>query len=317
MSVQDIVRTLYGTYEPTNIWAFEFRKHKGGTITTIFFQLPPESEKVTEGQRADLTATLTGGYITDFGNDFKPIRITGSTHFFYAGPSADGAEIDGYTEFIKLRYMISRYRDYTMTPGGKLHAPMFSGVGLANVDALTRFVRMYGGLADKIDVIYHNFDYDEHWRVKVDELSIDRDKTDPFSIRYDISMRAYQRDIGVSLLRPPNQKLKSTNMVNDIVEWMKNISPETLPAQTPKITLQNSPIPAAQTTGANNPQIPTALAENYTLYYLNQRLIRLRGFLEWANNQIYTGVMTTDRALRKASDMAANPNNYDIELSLV
>ncbi len=317
MSVQDIVRTLYGSYEPTNLWAFEFRKHRGPMITTIFLQLPPESEKVTETEHADLTATLTGGYLTDYGSDFKAIRVAGSSHFFYAGPSADGAEIDGYTEFIKLRYMLSRYRDYTMTPGGKLHAPIFSSVGLANVDALTRFVKQHGGLADKIDVIYHNYDYDEHWYIKVDELSIDRDKSDPFTIKYDISMRGYQRDIGISLLRTVNQQLKSTKMVNDIVEWMKNISPETLPAQTPKITLQNSPIPAAQTTGSSNPPVPPDLTEDYNLYYLNERLTRLRGFLEWANSQIYTGAMTVDRALRKASDMASNPNNYNIEISLV
>lgn len=216
MSVQDIMISLFNVYEPTGIFSFEFRRPTGQQITEIFFLLPPESESVEEPQRSSLTPTLRGGYYTDFGNDFKPIKISGSTHLFYGGSTNNPSKeygstenigvsgyIDGFTEFIKLRYMLIRYRDYTLTKDGKITAPDFAAPEVSRVNTLKRFVQKLveegdGALIDEIEVIYHNYDKDDHFKVRVERFTSSSDKSDPWSIRYDISLEAYEVDTQTS-----------------------------------------------------------------------------------------------------------------------
>lgn len=308
MAVQDIIRGLYGTYEPTNIYSFEFRNSfTGKKITEIFFQLPPESVEVNESQRADLTPTLTGGYVCDFGNEFKNIKIAGSTHFYHVANSNDGSvPFDGYTEFMKLRFMIIRYRDYTMTRGGKLKSPSFSGQGLGNVNALKNFAKKYGSLAGTIDVIYHDYDYDEHFQVKVDEFTVRRSKEDVFSIMYDLSMRGFQVDQSKAANRKPKKIKKTVQSLNDAIQQMKNFHAESLPSQIPKITLKQSPLPDPNTTSDTAPPITADLVNSERLYSLNRRLMRTRGYYEWALDQVRANVMSMRHALRTANDYLNN-----------
>lgn len=219
MAVSDILIALYGHYEPTGMYSFEFRKvGNGKTIAEIFMLLPPESVSVKEPQRSELLPTLSGGYLADFGNDFKPITVKGSTHFFYAGTSKNPAKqfgttgsttafgdfdpqnyLDGFAEFIKLRFIISRYRDYTMTPDGKLaKLPDMSLKELRGMKKLSEFVTSQrgkkGALADVIEVIWHDYDYADHWKVKINSFESFRDKGDPWTINYTIDMIAYELD---------------------------------------------------------------------------------------------------------------------------
>jgi len=214
MAVAEILKTINGFYEPTGVYSFEFRESStGDLITEIYFLLPPESVSVSEAQRSDLQPTLTGGYLTDFGNEFKQITVQGSTHFFYGGTTRLPAKeygssknlgvagfIDGYDEYLKLRFMIMRYRDYTLTNDGRLHnEPTFTSLGLADVSALGDHVRASlvngnGVLADQIDMIWHDYDYDDHWRVKINDFSTSRTKEDPWSIMYTINMTAFEQD---------------------------------------------------------------------------------------------------------------------------
>lgn len=212
MAVSQILIALHGNYDPTGVYSFEFKSSGNGkTIAEIFFILPPESVKVTEPQRSELIPTLTGGYYVDYGNEFKDIVVSGSSHFYYAGSTRNPSKefrsvsllglddyIDGYTEFLKLRFMLSRYRDYTLTRDGKLTAPNFSGKQLASTRALKDFVSNQtveeGALSDQIDVIFHDYDYDDHWYVRIDSVSFNRSKDDPWTVVYNIDMQAYEQD---------------------------------------------------------------------------------------------------------------------------
>lgn len=224
MSVAELLLALHGHYEPTGVYSFEFKqKGDGKKITEIFLILPPESVKFTEPQRSMLMPTLTGGYYVDYGNEFKEISISGSSHFYYAGSSRNPSKeygrtlslgleeyIDGYSEFLKLRFMLSRYRDYTLTKNGKLKTSEFGGKELASTKALKNFVNKQiesgkGALADQIDVIFHDYDYDDHWYVRINSLSMSRSKDDPWTVTYNLSMQGYEQDTKQTSWRASNK----------------------------------------------------------------------------------------------------------------
>lgn len=276
------MNALYGSYEPTGMYSVEFRNRKSGSkITEIFFMLPPESVKVREKQRATITPTLGSGYIADHGNEFKDITVQGSSHFYYAGtarnPAAQyGAQngaapsdyIDGFTEFIKLRFMLMRYRDYVMTPNSKLIAPNFgSAPDLAGVNGLKAWVNNQlddgaGALADDVECVWHDYDYDDHFKVKVDSYEAARSKDDPWTVSYDIQMTGYEVDDRASsaVVRAPNIKkatpLELLKRANDqagpeSVETM----PDSLPIASPSTTtLQTTAVTSVPNqTGSGDP----------------------------------------------------------------
>jgi len=155
MAIQDILTSLYGIYTPTGVYSFEFRTHSGKKITEVFFMLPPENISVKEPTFSELMPTLSGGYLVDFGQGFKPINISGSLHYYMVGSSkqplalrhsnnevSSSESIDGFTEFRKLRYALIRYRDYVMTEKGrKTLPPSGSTTELDSVKALDQYVR--------------------------------------------------------------------------------------------------------------------------------------------------------------------------------
>jgi len=231
MAVQEIMKALHGNYEPTGVYSFEFRKVGGDIITEIFMLLPPESITVSEPQRSEIVPTLGGGYIVDFGNEYKEISISGQSHFFYVGSTRKPASqlgrsfeilpenlIDGFSEFIKLRYLISRYRDYTLTPDSRVISPDFSLRDLASVEALKTFVKGAvedgdGALIDQIELLWHDYDADDHFKVKVERFSMSRNKDDPHTITYDLSLIAYEVDT------------PKTDSGSFLVTFLKKISP--------------------------------------------------------------------------------------------
>ncbi len=306
MGVQDIVSALYGTYIPANVYSFEFRKTKNdSTICEIFLLLPPESVTVTEGQRAELLPTIGGGYYSDYGNEFKDIRISTNTHFFFAMKQGD-VEIDGYTEFMKIRFMLSRYRDYTLTRGSKLIAPNFAAMGLGNVEALRQFADRYGGLADDISVVWHDYDYDDHFYIKVDSFSATREKRDPFSVQLDIAMKAYQVDHNATgaVMKKPEKRQTTAEWINDVVNIMKTQHPESMSLTVPKFTPNDTPSPIPSMGDMEAIDIPSGMFGNERAYTMNIRLRIFRSYLEWAIGMIQSGVMSADRALTQAASMA-------------
>jgi len=241
MAVADILKALHGFYTPTGMYSFEFKQTNGKPICEIFFILPPGSVTVTESPRSELIPTLTGGYLADFGNDFKDIQIQGETHFYYAGSTRNPAKeygstdnvnvedfVDGYSEFIKLRFMISRYRDYTMTKNGKLsNAPSFNLKSLAQTRALKNFVtnqlrNKESALSDKIEMIWHDYDYDDHYKCKVESLSMPRDKSDPWTVQYNIILKGYEVDTKASIISKYSKTVKKS--VAQLMQDVSNIS---------------------------------------------------------------------------------------------
>ncbi len=231
MAVSDILFALHGNFVPTGVYSFEYRTGAGKKITEIYFMLPPKSIDWDESQRSVLQPTLTGGYLSDYGNEFKSCVISGECHFYYVGnpkmpatsfgksgttnPTVgtkfgnvgnggvsyafvDGL-LDGYTEYRKLLFMCMRYRDYTMTRNGKIVAPDFSGQALAPVNALKnhiRFLLSSGGnaLAPKINVIWHDYDKDDHFFVRIGNFRSSQNDADPWTIKYTIDLEAYAVD---------------------------------------------------------------------------------------------------------------------------
>lgn len=295
MAVSQVMIALYGSYEPTGMYSFEFRRPDGGRISEIFFLLPPESASTKESQRASLIPTLKGGFLADHGNEFKEISLAGSSHFFYAGSTkhpggagrtigqfgqqANGQQqssfIDGYTEFIKLRYMVSRYRDYTLTPDGKINAPDFTGEGLGSTSALKKFVedqvdKGRGALANQVDMIYHDYDYDEHWFVKVDSLRIDRNKGDPWTIKYNIELKAYQWDDrkassysspSARIQSQSKKKLTSSEQIKELIDQSSSVHLYSVP-ETVNLSTAGGivPLPSAEVAQEGDVQNP-AFAE--------------------------------------------------------
>lgn len=257
MAVQDILFALNGTYVPTGVYSFEYRTGAGNKITEIYFMLPPNSISWDESQRSVLQPTLTGGYLSDYGNEFKTCSIGGECHFYYIGnpktpaksygntigaaslqilgdPGENGF-LDGYVEYRKLLYMCMRYRDYTMTRTGKVIAPDFSGQALGPVNALKNHVRQAvsngkGALANKIVTVWHDYDKDDHFLVRIGNFRSAQSADDPWTIKYTIELEAYMVDTknaggtrltGASVSTTNNKKLSVQSIID---KWYKVIT---------------------------------------------------------------------------------------------
>ena len=219
-------------YQPTAAFSFEFFSRNpingevGARIAEIFFLLPPEEYSLQEGYRVTINKTAAGGWVDDFGNDFKKLRVSGSLYSYYTGFPATNATgitafgqdvaqnamraanagiqsatggllnvpglggLSGLDEFFKLRYIVSRFRDLnqSMYGGARFPAdpPPVAGATELYAAILTQ---MEGkALASQYMVLYHDYDDDNHFEVVFDDFSMRRDKGDPFTIQYNISM---------------------------------------------------------------------------------------------------------------------------------
>lgn len=306
MAIQQILQSLYGVYSPTGMYSFEFiNRREKKSIVEIFMMLPPETVSVTELQRASLTPTITGGFISDFGNEFKDITISGSQNFFYVGLPANPVSIvppensldvlDGYTEFLKLRYMLIRYRDYTMTKNSKVKGPNFGNASqdLAKVEGFKNWVKSQveekkkGSLADAVDVIWHNYDDDDHFLIKIEQFSYSRDRRDPFSVTYTITAKAYGIwDAGLITLSAPQKKELPKEWLNDLVQKMKYVHPETIPDKTDstaEISLHC--------------QGELKIFQNEKIVQADNNIRTMRSSIYTANDDIQAGIVSIRRSL--------------------
>jgi len=311
MGVQDIMRAYFGKYEPTNVYAFEFRNHKNGRkIATVYLSLPPESVTVDETQRAKLTPTIGGGYLTDFGNEFKDITIAGTSHFYNVN-SAGGmgnqfSPTDGYTEFIKLRYILSRIRDYSLSKDNKYTRPNFTGDALKQVRELSKFAMTNGFLADKVDVIWHDYDYDEHFFVKIERLAISREKADPWTIKYDIQLKAYQVDdraANSATMKNPEKREYKTDWINNVHTLLQTCHPASMPTSFPQLSIYDTPAPLSNTNRSGSTTMPADTGNNDSIYALNEKLRSQRMNLSWAVGMMQSGVMSPERSLTRADNL--------------
>lgn len=282
MAVQDILLALNGSYVPTGVYSFEYRTGLGKKIAEIYFMLPPKSISWDEPQRSVLQPTLTGGYLSDYGNEFKTCSITGECHFYYIGnpknpakaygatinnPSvqvvgdvARGGLIDGYTEYRKLLYMCMRYRDYTMTKNGKIISPIFDGQALGPVNALKNHVNQgissgRGALANKIVTVWHDYDKDDHFLVRIASFKSAQEDGDPWTIKYTIDLEAYMVDTkstgrdkltGIGFSESKEKKVDYQSLID---KWNKVIAETHLESRPDERTIEN---PAKTTITVSN-----------------------------------------------------------------
>lgn len=226
---------LLSSFTPTAAYSFEFfKKNQDGSVNfgarvgdEIFFLIPPEESSIKEGYRISINKTIGGGWVNDFGNDFKKIRLQGSLYSYFlgylkesvnedqglngiatgasrAGTSAVNAvlqsvsgglldispRVSGFDEFMKLRFVLSRWRD---TKESKLVDQVSSRT--ANSTFFDKFgekrgnIKKLSGLSYKdLAVVYHDYDDNNHYEVVIESAEFTRSKSDPFTMNYSIEM---------------------------------------------------------------------------------------------------------------------------------
>jgi len=203
-----LIQQLTGTFTLTGLYSFEFVDKKRNTITEIFFMIPPKKKDVTEITRSTTNPTLSSNYNTDAGNGTKTINLQGELYFPYVGDpknpvARDSSQaenpIDGMTEFFKLRWMLIRYRDYTMTKNGKVDIPVSILNSSPEITALYKKVsklvkNKMGALYDEIQLIFHDYDMDDHYYCRVDTFTSSQSDSKYIAVEYTINLECYEKD---------------------------------------------------------------------------------------------------------------------------
>lgn len=230
MNLPTLIQSIYGEFAFTGLYSFEFVDKKRNTITEIFFMMPPKSKTVSESTRSSTSPTLGGNYNIDAGNATKNITLSGELWFPLVGspdqPLArdveeSGNTIDGLNEFFKLRWMLIRYRDYTMTSNAKMTTP--GALQSSEVQRLYKKVsklvkEKIGALYDEVQVIFHDYDMDDHWYCRVDNFSSTQSDAKYNGIEYTITLECYEPDHGQK--RESTSPKKSVEVSLDIVSQM-------------------------------------------------------------------------------------------------
>ena len=133
MNLPTLIQHLYkGTFIFTGLYSFEFVNKNRNTIAEIFFLTPPKGKTVSESTRSATVPTLGGNYNIDGGNATKSITLNGCLYFPYIGSPDNPVARDntglqntlsGLEEFFKLRWMLIRFRDYTMMSKARVDTP--------------------------------------------------------------------------------------------------------------------------------------------------------------------------------------------------
>jgi len=236
MNLPTLIKHLYGVFTFTGLYSFEFVDKNRNTITEIFFMCPPKKKTVDEPTRSTTIPTLGGNYNLDAGNGTKTMNISGELFFPYVGspdnPIArynEGLQntIDGMNEFLSLRWMLVRYRDYTLTQKAKMTIPT-TMMGLRKEIAelysavSKRLSRKVGALYDEIQVIFHDYDMDDHFYCRVDNFNSSQDDSRHLAINYNISIECYEPNSKKKII---SQTKKTTNeSINIICNQIADLS---------------------------------------------------------------------------------------------
>jgi LysM repeat protein len=230
MQIPLIIKSLTSVVTLTGLYSFEFVDKKRNTITEIFFMIPPKKKELVENTRSTTNPTLSSNYNTDAGNGTKKVTLSGELFFPYVGSpnnpvAADSSElenqIDGLTEFAKLQWMLIRYRDYTMTPNGTVLIPTTVLSASPEVSALyTKVAELVkskvGALYDQIQLIFHDYDMDDHYYCRVGSLTSSQTDSRHKAVEYTIDLELYERDTmqssySVEIKKTVNESVDSYN----------------------------------------------------------------------------------------------------------
>jgi len=313
------MKSYSSNYTPRGAYSFEFVDNNNNTITEIFFSLPPENISVTEKTRAEVLKTIGGGYVSDFGNDFKEITIHGSLHFYQVlsriNPLAaqwnfhDSDEmflIDGYSEFEKIRYALIRYRDYTLTPKNKTGNELFFDLARLDTLILKEHVnKKKDALYPKIEMVFHDYDLDEHWKVLVNSFNVSRDKSDPFSVKYEISLTAYEKHLSLPHTGFSEIKKSVYDILLDYENLRKQIQEMTIILDPPDYDINRITIQDAFNLFLPNLDI-SEINFDSELYQLNQKIRLTLFYISAAINDVRSGRSNLEDALTNAYNQIKN-----------
>lgn len=221
--------TGIGNFEPTKAYSFEFVDRKTeNTLTEVFMLLPPIEYSVSQGYRVNVTPTINGGWVDDFGNDFKTIDLQWDVYFYWMGepnnpPKDDGFGkfvqklannvagvakaalgtvglydmLSGLDEFFKLRYMLAEGRDASLLGQNEnlIHPKEndFENLQRFKKSGMDKLINQsfQNQLNYKdIKIIYHDYDEQNHYEVIIQDFKFQRSKDDPFSFSLNISLLA-------------------------------------------------------------------------------------------------------------------------------
>lgn len=231
LNLPTLIKGIYGVFEFTGLYSFEFVDKNRNTITEIFFMIPPKSKTVEEPTRSSTVPTLGGNYNIDGGNATKNITLSGELYFPYVGspdnPVAKNNEglentMSGLESFLALRFMLIRYRDYTLTKDSTVTIPTTAINASNEIATLYKKVsenvkNKTGALYDEIQLIFHDYDMDDHFYCRVDSFSSDQSDVKHIAINYTINIECYEPDTGQKPMQVAQVKPEANESVDVIL----------------------------------------------------------------------------------------------------
>ena len=240
MNLPSLIQKIYGVFEFTGLYSFEFVDKNRDTITEIFFMIPPKNKTVEEPTRSSTIPTLGGNYNIDGGNATKNITLSGELYFPYVGSpdnpvakSSDGLEntMSGMDFFFLLRWMLIRYRDYTLTKNAKMTVPttvmtVSPQINILYNEISKRISSKVGALYDEIQLIFHDYDMDDHFYCRVDNFSSSQTDTKHIAVEYTINIECYEPDLGRNGMVTTQIKAATNESIDVVVRLINAIGYE-------------------------------------------------------------------------------------------
>lgn len=231
MNLPLLIQKIYGEFTFTGLYSFEFVDKSRNTITELFFMLPPKTKNMSESTRSSTVPTLGGNYNVDGGNATKTVTLTGDLYFPYIGSpdnpvARDNAGLEntlnGLEEFLRLRWMLIRYRDYVMTKDAKMTVPTDVMSVSKEISQLYKKIskkvkNKTGALYNEIQLIFHDYDLDDHFYCRVDNFSANQTQDKHIVIEYTITIECYEVDTRRSTAMQSTQSKPSTNESTDVI----------------------------------------------------------------------------------------------------
>lgn len=139
-------------------------KRAGVSVLLHTLLLNPEDNQVDEPARVNITQTLGGAYVTDFGQGLFGVTIAGTTGYKKRA-NTEGYITDGYEEFKNLRNKL--YRNY-----------------IAENDP-------------RLSMYWYDWENEDYYEIQPQNFRIMRNKAEPLLFRYEFKFTCIQTLKGV------------------------------------------------------------------------------------------------------------------------